>query len=409
MNELQSKELSVGERIRYYRKRRGLTQSALAGQVGRSENWLYRVERGEIPVDRLSVLLGMCRVLGVHELSDLTGPAVDTGALGGSEHPAVPAIRRALTAVPSRLATAREGQPLGVDELVGQVRQAWRVYETERQRYAPVGEMLPGLLAEAHATVRSAPAGEESRALHALVSLYHLLQVYLRRIGERTLSRVAADRALQLADDTGDPVLIAASAWNMCSVLTSSGDVEDSLDLARSAIAACEPGEEATSGHLSAYGALHLAAAIAAVRADQAPAAWDLLRTADAVAARLGGDRNDWHTSFGPTNVGMHGVHLAAEEGDVTEALRLADGVEVNPALPLERRTRYLVEVMNSNRLNRDDYATIYMLNQIKESSPEEISYFPLARDAVSDLLKRERPAWRADVRGLASHMGLIA
>jgi ribosome-binding protein aMBF1 (putative translation factor) len=43
----------TGERIAVYRRRRGLSQAALAGLVGRSESWLSQVERGIRSVDRL--------------------------------------------------------------------------------------------------------------------------------------------------------------------------------------------------------------------------------------------------------------------------------------------------------------------------------------------------------------------
>lgn len=407
---IEAKEFTVGQRIRYYRQRRGLSQAALAGQVGRSEVWLGKVERGEIPVDRLSMLLDLGRVLHVRDLSDLVGPAVTLDPGGGSPgHPSVPAIRRALSSLPSLLSAGYQTAPPEPAEVATRVAEAWRTYETEKKRYEPVGEALPGLLAEAHAAVRNAPAGQELVAVRALIDLYHLHQMWLRRVGEHDWSRIAADRALALADETGDPALIAAAVWNVCCILTTSGDVADSLDLARSAIERCRPVEESPAEHVSAYGALHLAGVIAAVRSDNAPAAWDLLREADRVADRLGEDRNDWHAVFGPTNVKMHAVHLAAEEGDATEALRLADDVSLNESLPLERRTRYMIEVMNSNRMTRDDYGTLFMLQKIKQQSPEEIKFFPLAREATTDLLKRERPAYRHELREVAEHMGVLA
>ena len=52
-------------RIAAYRRRRGLSQAALAGLVGRNESWLSQVERGVRSVDRLSVLLDLSRVLHV--------------------------------------------------------------------------------------------------------------------------------------------------------------------------------------------------------------------------------------------------------------------------------------------------------------------------------------------------------
>ena len=50
---------TTGQRIATHRRRRGLSQAALPGLVGRSESWLSQVERGVRSVDRLSVLLDM--------------------------------------------------------------------------------------------------------------------------------------------------------------------------------------------------------------------------------------------------------------------------------------------------------------------------------------------------------------
>lgn len=105
----------------------------------------------------------------------------------------------------------------------------------------------------------------------------------------------------------------------------------------------------------------------------------------------------------------MHEVHLKAEEGDTSEALRAADHVLVNEEVPLERRTRYLIEVMNLNRIQRDDYATVHILGKLLKQSPEEIVFSPLVREAVADLLKREKPMWRDDLREVAKHIGLAA
>jgi transcriptional regulator with XRE-family HTH domain len=45
----------IGVRIAHWRRRRGLSQVALACLVGRSESWLSQVERGLRGVDRLVV------------------------------------------------------------------------------------------------------------------------------------------------------------------------------------------------------------------------------------------------------------------------------------------------------------------------------------------------------------------
>jgi transcriptional regulator with XRE-family HTH domain len=56
--------VGIGDRIAAYRRRRGLSQVALAGLVGRSESWLSQVERGRRGIDSLSVIRDLATALG---------------------------------------------------------------------------------------------------------------------------------------------------------------------------------------------------------------------------------------------------------------------------------------------------------------------------------------------------------
>jgi transcriptional regulator with XRE-family HTH domain len=49
--------ISIGERIAITRRRRGMTQAVLAGQLGRSVQWLSMIERGVRRADRYSILV----------------------------------------------------------------------------------------------------------------------------------------------------------------------------------------------------------------------------------------------------------------------------------------------------------------------------------------------------------------
>ena len=85
---------SVGDRIAFYRRRRGLTQRVLAELVGRSEDWLSKVERNERDVRRLDVISDVARALRV-SVGDLLGQPVlveDTQPKNDD----VPAVRDAL-------------------------------------------------------------------------------------------------------------------------------------------------------------------------------------------------------------------------------------------------------------------------------------------------------------------------
>jgi transcriptional regulator with XRE-family HTH domain len=71
--------MQIGERIAAYRKRRGMSQDALAGLVGMSRSWLSQVERGIHTVDRLSTLTDLAAVLRV-DVADLCRPRMATRA-----------------------------------------------------------------------------------------------------------------------------------------------------------------------------------------------------------------------------------------------------------------------------------------------------------------------------------------
>jgi transcriptional regulator with XRE-family HTH domain len=64
---------TIGERVRTFRLRRGLTQARLAHMIGRSERWLIGVERGGVD-PRLSDAVALARVLRV-AVDDLAGCA----------------------------------------------------------------------------------------------------------------------------------------------------------------------------------------------------------------------------------------------------------------------------------------------------------------------------------------------
>ena len=86
--------MSVGERIAFYRRRRGMTQRVLAELVGRSEDWLSKIERGDREVRRVDVLADLARQLRVN-LTDLVGTPVLMEEASPTDDD-VPAIRHAL-------------------------------------------------------------------------------------------------------------------------------------------------------------------------------------------------------------------------------------------------------------------------------------------------------------------------
>jgi transcriptional regulator with XRE-family HTH domain len=93
----------IGRRIATYRRRRGLSQAALAGLVGRSESWLSQVERGIRSVDRMSLLLDLARVLHV-EVDSLIGRPWQLAPNGNTIAGGLSDVRAVLTSYYSLLA-----------------------------------------------------------------------------------------------------------------------------------------------------------------------------------------------------------------------------------------------------------------------------------------------------------------
>jgi hypothetical protein len=104
------------------------------------------------------------------------------------------------------------------------------------------------------------------------------------------------------------------------------------LDLAMKGSEALDPLlPDGTPEHFSVYGGMLLLGAIASLRTGDPWRAREVLREpAHKVALRAGEGLNYHNTVFGPTNVAIHIVHVEHEQGEVSEALRLADKVDIS-------------------------------------------------------------------------------
>jgi transcriptional regulator with XRE-family HTH domain len=137
--------MPIGERIAYWRQRRGLTQRVLADLIGRSESWLSQVERGIRSVDRMSVMLDLASVLHV-KVTDLTGQPLSLAPNGGVDFDPVADIRHALLPYDVIVSSMRAGgadtkEPPNLDVLRSDTAAAWDLWEASR--YVELGGDLP--------------------------------------------------------------------------------------------------------------------------------------------------------------------------------------------------------------------------------------------------------------------------
>ncbi|WP_262403524.1 helix-turn-helix domain-containing protein [Actinomadura sp. CNU-125] len=114
--------MTTGERIKFYRQRRGLTRPVLAGLVGTNPRWIKAVESNQIRNPKLAALQNIAAALGLRDVGLLTGgEPIGIDVSRGPGHPSLPAVREAINAVtiPSR-------EPQRLDYLAARVDAAWR-------------------------------------------------------------------------------------------------------------------------------------------------------------------------------------------------------------------------------------------------------------------------------------------
>jgi transcriptional regulator with XRE-family HTH domain len=398
----------LGERIAYYRRRRGLSQVKLAGLLGRSESWLSQVERGVRSIDRLSVLTQVAAALNVPVTELSPDPLLQREE--ASEHPTVRAIRMALSrhdALPdilgSRRVAVRATDPA---KLEARAERAWEL--THASRYKELEEFLPALITEAEVSTRRLSAAKRQAAFRSLAVTYQATAAVMAKLREVDAGWVAGERSIAAAEQADAPLLAAAGAFRIAHAFLSGNQTEEALETARAAADALEPGVADGPPELVAmWGALNLVGAVAATRTAQEDTAREYMRNAEDAARRLGTDRNDFHTEFGPTNVALHAVSIAVELGDAGEAIRRAATVNTSK-LSTERRARFLIDVARAHAQRRKVTETVGAVEEAEALAPEQVRSHPFVREMVRDLLRGERRRVQPELRALAQRVGVL-
>jgi hypothetical protein len=134
---------------------------------------------------------------------------------------------------------------------------------------------------------------------------------------------------------------------------------------------------------VSVASALWLVSAVIAARRTDRLEAVRRLDVAQDLAAVLGHDANFAWTAFGPTNVAIHRVSVAAELGDAAEALHVATAVDPErlPAALSSRRTQVYLDLAWAQAQRKRDAEAILHLLEAERVAPEAVRYNVLVRE----------------------------
>ena len=402
---MDEQQAGIGRRVARARKRAGFTQEQFAGLMGRSSSWASKVERGEMPLDRASVLAKIAEVLSV-EVVELTGQPYrhETSELD-SGHAAVPALRLALqhAALPT-IGAAAPREPRSLVELRAVVERC----EQHRQaaQFTAVGDLLPDLVEDLLATSRSANGADRDEVDELMLRACHIARVTSNLLGHHDLAWLAVQLQLAAAQRSGSPALVAAAAWDLCGVWLHAGALADAKAVAMAAIDeldAAAGGDDETL--LALYGAMHLRAAVAYSRLWSTQDARTHLEAAREVAGRVTLP-NVFQTMFGGVNVGIHATEVELELGHPADVLREADSVNPAEIESLERQAHFWVVRAVGYAMNRRDDDAVRALAVADGIAAQHVRNRPAARQLVRELLDRER-VQRPQLRTLASRMGV--
>lgn len=380
--------LSVGERIAFYRRRRGLTQVVLAGLVGRSEDWLSKIERGERPLRRLDVLAELATALRV-TVGDVVGQPTFVEGDAQRDDDDVRAVRDALM-TPQRLSRVLFGavpsESVDAATSARVTEHFWADFQAGRM--GRVVGALPSLISSAQALEDSAtPSARDGWAVSARV--HHLVASTMSKIGEAALAWTAAERAMQAADKSDDLLVLASAARSGTHALLSVGRYNDAMHLGQTA-ASWLAGhvKNGDTDALSLLGMLFLRSAVAAARERDRAETLGLLAQARTAAERLGRDMNCWYTGFGPSNVVLHELSTSLDLGDVAKVLEHGLPVRVG-ALPVERATAHHIDMARAlSYAARDEEATIALVNA-EAKAPQLVRRSASARETIRTIYRR--------------------
>jgi hypothetical protein len=296
---------------------------------------------------------------------------------------------------------------VSLDFLRTQARSVYQAYQATR--YDAAARILPGLIRAVETAARIAGANSPA-ACAVRARVYDTTAALLSRVGEPFLAWAAADRAMFAAEQSGDPLLTAASAWRLSYMITGRKHPQEALGLAMTTAATLEREMRAPSPErLSVYGALHLAAATAAAANFDRATTQSLLATARGIAGRTG-EANHMGTAFGPVNVAIHAISASLKLGDPRTATQTGEALDLAamPAGLVGRRTQVNLDLARAYAMTRKDAAAVNLLLAAERLSPQLVRYDPATRDVLTELLRREHRPSTPELRPLARRAGVI-
>lgn len=383
-------EDSIGRRIAFYRKQRGLTQLTLAQKAAVSLSLLRKIEQGSR--DATPVLVAaVAKPLGV-DVTVLNGQPYDReGPQRDRIHELIPAVRSMLNYwdLPPELETA----PRPAEQLMADAVTIARLRQADRNVQALT--LIPAVLLEITAALHATDApSERARLFDAATTVLHPTLSIVHATGYDDLATITADRISWIGDRWGNPLVTALAAHTRTSSMLRYGTYDVGLRLTERARAALKP-DLANDAALRMTGSLHLRSTILAARSGDASLAAEHIAEASGIARRLPQDTDHlWRNlAFGPTNTSFHDVAGAIELGDGPRALTLAEGLHIPAGFAPTRAAHHFMDLARAYLWQARYDASLACLRRARDLAPQQTRHHPTTREVTRMLVRAHRHA----------------
>lgn len=263
---------------------------------------------------------------------------------------------------------------------------------------------MPRLLAQATAGRDAAPADQTALAHGRLAQAYNIATQLLVKLHDNGMAWATADRAVQAARASGDPVLAAESQRLAATVMRRTrhrdGAQRLMLDTARQLDAATGLADAAQT---AMYGQLLAAASYTAAVRDDRDTAWTLLSEAENAARRIGAAKAE---RFSMLELAVYKISISRVLGDYGTAVdysRLVDPARITSP---ERRARYWEDTALALYGRGRPSAAFQALLAAERDTPQEIRYRPWTQQLTRNLIVGDARSTLPGIREFAQRVG---
>lgn len=165
------------------------------------------------------------------------------------------------------------------------------------------------------------------------------------------------------------------------------------------------------AAYLSVYGMLPLMGSVIAARLGDLQEARAFLAEGNHIAQRLGGDRNEHWTAFGPTNAVMHTVSVLVDFSEHGDAVTAAGALDPSALakLPTERQASLYIDLARAEYGRGQHRSALPLLLRAEQAAPQEVRARPVCRELVSELRSKWPGKAPEPLMELAGRAGLAA